>query len=202
MLGFIKNFFAVLCLALAEAWFLKGYFAGNYDYESLIAFFAAASVLICKDGLEKYFSATDHQMQSDRKLYKLFEETLPINETEMFLKNCDFNNSFPRIAIEGLNEFVALWGSADKEFFNSKLEKQKKVLYHLASKLASEIANRTVPVGSGENLSVFSDQLRAGGNIRPEFVLNDAKTINKCAGEFSKKYLAFVKACRCKLTSN
>lgn len=72
MVDFFKNFFAVLVFGLAEAWFLKGYFAGNFEFEPLIAFLAAATVLICKDGLEKYFSLNVDQVERDRELYELF----------------------------------------------------------------------------------------------------------------------------------
>ena len=197
---FIENLFAVLVLVGTEAWFLKGYFAGQPDFEPALAFVVALGVLLAKEPLKARFKSTESARSHDQKLFQAFLNALPAEPTIRFLKDHDFGGSFDKKAIKPLNDFVYTWESVEKEFLDTKVEKQKKILFSLASKLASEIAGRTVPLRDGNYLSVYSDQQRASSQSRPASVIEDAKLLNATASAFVPKYEEFVRFCRSKFT--
>lgn len=194
---FIENFFAVAVLAGAEAWFLKGYFAGQPDFEPAIAFVTALGVLLAKEPLKAHFKSTGGARSHDQQLFHAFLNALPTEPTIRFLKDHDFGGSFDKQAIKPLNDFVYTWESVEKEFLDAEVEKLKKTLFFLASKLASEIAGRTVPLRDGSYLSVYTDQQRASGP-RSASVIEDAKVLNATASAFVPKYEEFVRVCRSK----
>ena len=195
---FIENLFAVSALVGTEAWFLKGFFAGQPDFEPALAFVAALGVLLAKEPLKARFKSTGGARSHDQQLFQSFLNALPTEPTIRFLKDHDFGGSFDKQSIKPLNDFVYTWESVEKEFLDTEVEKQKKILFSLASKLASEIAGRTVPLRDGNYLSVYSDQQRASNQSRPASVIEDAKLLNATASEFVPKYEEFVRFCRSK----
>ena len=191
-----KNLFAFTVLVGTEAWFLKGYFAGQPEFEPAIAFIAALGVLIAKDPLEARFAATGSSKSHDQTLFEEFLGALPAEPTIRLLKTQDFGNSFRQHEIDHLFEFAATWESVEREFLDAKLEKEKKELFALARELTYEISARTMPVGTNGYLSVLSDQQRASGQPRPSSVLEDARVLNGKASAFVQKYETFVRNCR------
>jgi hypothetical protein len=195
---FIENLFAIAALVGTEAWFLKGYFAGQPDFEPAIAFIAALGVLLAKEPLKAHFRSSGGARLHDQHLFQAFLKTFPTEPTIRFLKDHDYGGAFDKQAIAPLNEFVNTWDSVENEFLDPEVEKQRKALFSLAFKLASEITRRTVPLRDGSYLSVFSDQQRASGQPRPASVLEDAKVLNATASDFVPKYEDFVRLCRSK----
>jgi hypothetical protein len=193
---FVENLFAVSALVGAEAWFLKGYFSGQPDFEPAIAFVAALGILLAKEPLRARFSAGSSNRRHDQALFQEFLRALPVEPTVRVLKEHDFGDSVRRQAITPLYEFSDTWDSVEKEFLDKKLEKERKALFALARELANEIARRTVPVGGQDYISVYSDQLRASEHGRPSHVLVDAHFLNAKALAFVPKYEAFVRLCR------
>jgi hypothetical protein len=200
MRKFVEDFFAVAFLVGSEAWFLKGYFAGQPDFEPGLAFLAALGAILAKDPIRARFASSQEGSSShDKALFQSFLSALPPNQTTSFFKEHDFGGSFQKSAVAPLYAFVSTWGSVDNEFLDEDLEKKKKALYSFASELSSEIACRTVPLRNGDLVSVFSDQQRATGQPRPESVIEDAKVLNEKSAQFVPMYEDFVRACKAKL---
>lgn len=189
-----ENIMIILVLILSEAWFLNGYFLGNVEFEPAIAFIVALGALFTKDRIKEHFGHSNNVAQHDLELFKQFQSVFPAEPTLRLLKETDFGASFRKVDIQPLYDFVETWDSVEKEFLHKKLEKEKKALFESANTLAGEFAKRTVPVGNGEFLSVFPDNLR--GDARPAHVREDAKVLNEEARLFTPKYEAFVRKCK------
>lgn len=200
MRKFVEDFFAVAFLVGTEAWFLKGYFSGQPDFEPGLAFLAALGAILAKDPLRARFASPQEGSSAhDKALFQSFLSALPPNQTTRFFKEHDFGGSFPKSEVAPLYSFVSTWDSVDKEFLDEDLEKKKKALYSFASELSNEIAGRTVPLRSGDLVSVFSDQQRATGQPRPASVIEDAKVLNEKSSLFVPMYEEFIRICKVKL---
>jgi hypothetical protein len=195
----LENLIVVISLVLTEAWFLHGYFAGKPEFEPLILFLVAFGAVFAKDKIKERFGFGADVKNHDRTLFTELQRVLPAEPTLRLLKEQDFGGSFPKRAIQPLHEFVETWDSVNKEFFDKKLEKERKALYSAAKDLALELGMRTIPVDGGEYLSVLREDQRGGP--RPSSVLEDAKALNKRASEFVPKYEAFIRLCKGKLAS-
>jgi len=195
----LENIILVLTLVLTEAWFLKGYFSGKPDFEPAIAFLVALGAIFAKDKIKEKLGFGAEVRTHDLALFEEFQRVFPVEPTLRLLKETDFGDSFPKVAIQPLYYFVDTWDSVDKEFLNKKLERERKSLYAAAKDLALEFAKQTVPVGAGDNLSVLPDNLRGGS--RPEHVLNSAKVLNEQSSKFTPKYESFVRTCKTTLKS-
>lgn len=200
MRKFIEDLFALAALVGTEAWFLNGYFANQPEFEPALAFLAALGFVLAKYPLRARLVAPEKSASAhDKELFRAFTDLLPPNQTTRFFKEHDFGGSFSRSDVAALYSFVKTWDSVDKEFLDEELEAKRKVIYSLASELANEIAGRTVPVRSGDQISVFSDQQRATGQPRPASVIADAKVLNEKSSMFVPKYEEFVRLCKGKL---
>lgn len=195
----IENLFAIVAVVGAEAWFLHGFYAGTPEYAPALAFIAALGVLLAKDPIRAKLAGTDARLSHDRELFQQFLQVLPFEPTIRVLRDHDMGDSIRREAIKPLYEFSETWDSVEREFLDSKLEKERGVLYASACELASEIARRTVPVGDQSHISVYSDQMRAADRGRPPHVIEDAKILNAKAANFVPMYEAFVRLCRKRL---
>jgi len=195
----IENIIVVLSLVLFEAWFLSGYFSGNPEFEPAIGFFVALGALFTKDKIKDKLGFSGEANSHDLALFEEFQQVFPVEPTLHLLKETDFGNSFPKESIQPLYRFVESWDAVDKEFLNKKLEKERKSLYSAAKDLALEFAKHTVPVGGGDYISVFPDNLRGGS--RPDHVLVSAKILNKKSNEFTPKYESFIRTCKATLKS-
>lgn len=198
MRQYTENFFAVVALVCAEAWCLKGFFAGQPDFEPTITFVVALGVLLAKEPVKDHFKSSGVSRLHDQQLFQAFLNELPTEPTIRFLKDHNFGDSFAIQTIKPLYDFVYTWDSVEKEFLDAAVEKQKKALFIIASKLVSEIAAKTVPVRDGSCASVYSDKLRASGGPRPAFVIEDANVLNATASAFVPMYEEFVRFCRLK----
>lgn len=190
----LENILYILSLVLAEAWFLDGYFSGKVEYEPLIVFLTLLAAIFTKDMIKAKLGFGGESNNHDSVLFEEFLRIFPINPTLFLLKEKDFGDSFPREDLQPLYKFVDTWNSVDKEFLNKKLEKERRSLYSAAEDLASEFAKRTVPIGEGDYISVFPDNLRGG--LRPDHVIEDAKVLNQKAREFTPKYESFIRICK------
>ncbi len=196
----LENAILIFALILSEAWFLNGYFSGNPEYEPAIAFLVAFGAIFAKDPLKEKFIGSSETKQHDINLFAEFQKALPSEPTIRLFKEHDFGNSFHQDAITPLYGFISTWDTVEKEFLDKKLEKKKKELFAEANKLAYEVSGRTVPVGMGQNLSVFSDnQRQENRGRRPDSVLEDAKILNEMSSQFVPKYEEFIRLCRSKL---
>lgn len=139
----------------------------------------------------------------DRALFAEFQRDVAAEPTLRLFKVPDFDASFPRLDVQPLKTFVENWNSVEKEFRDPKIEGLKKKLYASAEKLATEISRLTVPVGDGTHYSVYSDSARRGHAVdaRPDWVKEEAKTLNALAKPFAVEYEAFVRVCRDRLKS-
>ena len=200
MRKFVEDFFALVALVGTEAWFLKGYFAEQPDFEPALAFLAVLGVVLAKDPIRAGFAAPEKTISAhDKELFRAFTDLLPPNQTTRFFKEHDFGGPFAKSDVAPLYSFVETWDSVDREFLDEELEKKRKAIYALASELAHEIAGRTVPLRSGDFISVFSDQQRATGQPRPASVIEDAKVLNEKSSSFVPKYEEFIRLCKVKL---
>lgn len=195
----IENIIIVLSLILFEAWFISGYFSGNLEFEPAIGFFVALGALFTKDKIKEKLGFGGESNSHDLALFEVFQQVFPVEPTLRLLKETDFGNSFPIESIQPLYRFVDSWGAVDKEFLNKKLEKERKSIYSAAKDLALEFAKQTVPIGKGDYLSVFPDNLRGGP--RPDHVIESAKILNEKSNEFTPKYESFIRTCKATLKS-
>ena len=196
----LENIIMVTALVLTEAWFLKGYFAGVPEFEPAIAFILTLGAIFTKDPIKAKLGLGKKTNRHDQGLFKEFLKVLPNDPTLRFLKEHDFGNSFNRKYVEPLYDFAETWNSVEKEFINMKLEKKKKELHFQAKELAFEIAKRTVPVGKGDFVSVFSENMRNSNGQRPPHVIEDAGVLNEKASSFVPLYENFVRLCRENIT--
>lgn len=200
MRKFVGDFFALAALVGTEAWFLKGYFANQPDFEPALAFLAALGVVLAKDPIRARLVVPEKTASThDKVLFKAFTDLLPSNPTTRFFKEHDFGGSFSKSDVASLYTFVETWDSVDKEFLDEELEKKRKALYSLASELANEISGRAVPLNGGNLISVFSDRQRATGQPRPASVIEDATVLNEKSSSFVQKYEEFFRLCKVKL---
>lgn len=132
----------------------------------------------------------------DQKLFEEFQAILPFSPSIEMLRNHDFGNSFLRVAVQPLFNFVETWDSVDKEFIDKELEQHRRQLFDAACQMSSEICKRTVPVGDGSYASVLSDNVREQGGRRPEWVREDARELNRVASAFVPRYEEFIRYCR------
>ena len=110
----LEDLFAITILVGTEAWFLKGYFAGQAEFEAGLAFLAALGGVILKDPIRAHFSPPQEDSSShDKALFKLFLDALPPLQTTRFFKEHDFGGSFPKPAVAPLHAFVSTWGCVD-----------------------------------------------------------------------------------------
>lgn len=195
----LENIILIIGLILSEAWFLKGYFSGNPEYEPAIVLIVTIGTIFAKDPIKEKFTGSSESKQHDKNLFAEFQKALPAEPTIRLLKEQDFGNSFNSDAISPLYGFTSTWDTVEKEFLDKKLEKKKKALYAEANKLAMEVSGRTVPVGRGANSSVYSDIQRQGGGPRPASVIEDARVLNEMSLQFVPKYEDFIRLCRSKL---
>lgn len=134
----------------------------------------------------------------DKALFVEFQRDVAAEPTLRLFKVPDFDSSFRRSDLRPLNTFVESWTTVEKEFRDSRLEAEKKRLRTSAEKLATEIARLTSPVGDGTFSSVYSDGARSSFRVdeRPDWVKEQAKTLNALAAPFAVEYEAFVRLCR------
>ncbi|CAG2091171.1 MULTISPECIES: hypothetical protein [Xanthomonas] len=194
----VENIFTTLLLMLAEAWFLHGLFAGQPSWDSSLALLAALAAFFGKDYVKEKLNIAQPAREHDRALYLQFLAELPVEPAITMLKDYDFGNAFKYTHMRSLFNFSETWDTVEKEFLDKKLEEQRKSLVTAAQELSIEFAKLTVPVGNGDFSSVFPDRLRAEGP-RPEFVIEDARQLNRAARSFVPLYESFVRACRQKL---
>ena len=197
----VEDILAIAAAVAALAWFAKSSLLGQPEFEPVLTFLGALTVLMGKEPLRERLAVAGEAHLHDRALFEAFLRVLPTEPTIRLLKEHDFGDSFPKRAIDPLYEFTATWGSVENEFLNARLEKEKRALFSVAGDLAAEIAHRTVPLGIyvPRHLSVVSDQQRASGRPRPPSVREDARVLNAKAAAFVAKYEAFVRLCRSKL---
>lgn len=136
----------------------------------------------------------------DQLLFKQFQSVFPFEPTIRLLREHDFGGSFHRKAIQPLHDFVETWDQPEKEFLDVELQASLTDLYEAARIMSSHLDGKTVRVGNGEYVSVYSDQLRASG-ARPDFVIREARELNEQAGLFVPIYENFLRLCRKKLSS-
>lgn len=160
-----------------------------------ISFFTKAGEAAA-DYVKGKFTTTpsDH----DKALFAEFQRDVAAEPTMRLFKVPDFDASFRRSDLRPLNTFVETWDSVEKEFRDSKIEAAKKKLYASAEKLATEVSRLTSPVGDGTFSSVYSDSVRRGHGVdeRPDWVREEARTLNALAAPFAVEYEAFVRLCR------
>ncbi|MBX3628042.1 MAG: hypothetical protein KF892_23740 [Rhizobacter sp.] len=197
---FLENLFATAVLVGTEAWFLKGYFAGQPEFESGIAFIAALGVVLAKDPIRARLSNQRPVLEHDQALFNELLRVLPAEPTIRALKEHDFGGPLRRSSIDPLYEFNTTWDNVEKEFVDPELEQGRKELHAAASDLAMEIAGRTVPNRTQDHITVYSEEQRAETRgRRPPEVIEDARVLNEKASAFVPKYEAFIRLCRRKL---
>lgn len=136
----------------------------------------------------------------DQRLFELFMHELPFEPSMRLLREQDFGAPFQHARIRPLFSFVDTWDTPEHEFMDAQLQAALSRFYEEAKEMATCIALRTVPVGSGEMRSVYSDQQRARGP-RSEHVIREAKEMNEAASRFFPKYEEFLRLCRSKLST-
>lgn len=136
----------------------------------------------------------------DQTLFKRFQTELAFDPSIRLLREQDFGGPFQRAYIKPFFNFVETWDTPEHEFMDAELQSALARFYGEAQIMANCITMRTVPVGSGDMLSVFTDQQRARGP-RPPHVIRDAKEMNEAASKFAPLYDEFVRLCRSKLAA-
>jgi hypothetical protein len=199
---FLENLFATVILVVTEAWFLKGFFVGEPEFEPGIAFLAALGIVLAREPIRAMLPSKLPVSEHDQALFAQFLRDLPTEPTVRVLKEHDFGGLLSRASIQHLYDFTNSWHSIEKEFVDDELEQARRLLLVAASDLAEEIAGRTVPTRGGDYITVYSDNQRAeSGGRRPPEVIEDARVLNLKASEFVPNYENFVRLCRKKLSS-
>lgn len=143
-------------------------------------------------------SSGKREPSHDRKLFQEFQSALSFDPTIRFLRDQDFGQAFFRRSIEPLSEFSYTWDQPEKEFIDPELQAQLAALKEAAHTLNDHFAEKTVMVGDGRRISVFSDHLRGAGP-KPDWVREDGRFLNKEALLFVHIYEEFIRLCKRKL---
>lgn len=136
----------------------------------------------------------------DQALFDKFKDELAFEPSIRLLREHDFNAAFLSSRVMPLHNFVDSWDTPEHEFTDPELQAALSQFYQAALTISSCIALHTGPVGTGDMLSVFSDNLRARGE-RPPHVIREAKEMNDAASKFAPLYGEFVRLCRSKLAA-
>lgn len=136
----------------------------------------------------------------DQALFKRFQTELAFDPSIRLLREQDFGGPFQRAYIKPFFDFVETWDTPEHEFIDAELQAALAHFYREALTMANCITQRTVPVGSGDMLSVFSDQQRARGP-RSSHVIQEANEMDKAASKFAPLYDEFIRLCRSKLAA-
>lgn len=134
----------------------------------------------------------------DQKLFQEFQAVLSFDPAIRLLREHDFDGAFFLRSIKPLYEFVDTWDQPEKEFIDAELQTNLDGLKKAANILTDHLVEKTVMVGDGRRVSVFSDHLRDAGT-RPNWVIEEARILNKEARIFVPIYEDFVRVCRRKL---
>jgi hypothetical protein len=188
----IENIFAALILVATEAWFLKGYFAGQPEFEPAIAFIAAAGALVLKDAVKARFTPENKSVAHDRALFEELLLDLPHEPTIRFLREHNFGDAFHTNSIYQLAQFLYKSEDVTREMLDKSLETHRKALITLGTALAQRITARASSVKPEGFLSLYSEPMRHSGP-RPNSVLEDAKFLNETASAFVEKYEELVR---------
>lgn len=135
----------------------------------------------------------------DERLYAELKATFGFEPAVRLLRDLDFGGPFSRESIRPLFNFYETWDQPEKEFIDQELQAGLADLYKAAAIMSDHLTGKTVPVGNGDFLSVFSDNLRAAGP-RPQWVIDEARVLNEEASKFVPIYESFMRLCRNKLT--
>lgn len=137
----------------------------------------------------------------DVRLFHDLTRALPFEPTIRLFREHDFGQSFPKRVVDPLYRFVEAWDSPEREFIDGELQAHLNDLYQAASTLVSELVTLTVPLGTGEHASVYSDSVRAEGKGRPKWVIEDGNRLNSAARSFVPVYETFFRFARSKLAA-
>ncbi|WP_039049512.1 hypothetical protein [Comamonas thiooxydans] len=136
----------------------------------------------------------------DQRLYAELKSTFGFEPAVRLLRDHDFGGPFLHVSIRPLYNFYETWDQPEKEFIDPELQAGLLELYRAAANLSDHLVGKTVPVGNGGHLSVFSDNLRAAGP-RPQWVIDEARILNEEATKFVPIYEKFMRLCRSKLNN-
>lgn len=135
----------------------------------------------------------------DVLLFQELQAVFGFEPAVRLIREQNFGDSFRRKAIQPLFDFVETWDQPEKEFLDPELNAALKGLYAAANDLATQIVQRTVPIGKdGHFASVYSDSMRTQGP-RPDSVREDARILNETARQFVPIYEGFLRLCKAKL---
>lgn len=125
----LLNLFAVLA---ATVWLVH-----THGYDALATFLALLAVQLGQE-----FAAQPKIRQShDKLLFDAFLRALPSNGRFLtFLKDQDIGAPFRRNVLDEMYTFLQEWGSAEHEFKNRRLEKQRSKLYGLTKRFSHELS--------------------------------------------------------------
>lgn len=140
----------------------------------------------------------EQQPTHDQRLYEELKKVFGYEPAVRLLRDQDFGAAFPKVAIQPLYDFYETWDQPEKEFIDPELQAGLVTLYRAAAVMATHLVEKTVPVGTGIYLSVFSDNQRAEGP-RPPWVIEEARVLNEQASLFVPIYENFMRLCRDKL---
>lgn len=199
MRAFIENFIAVALVLGAEAWFLKGFYAGQPEFEPALALLAAVGTLLAKDPIRAKLTEKKSLATHDKALFEEFLRELPYDPSIRMLRDQDFSDSFDKRTLKQLFDFAWLWESVEKEFIDRDLEKERKALHVAAVEFRREVAGRTVPIRVDGFVSVESDTQSRSGRPRSPDIVEDGKVLNERADRLAGQYESFVRLCKAKL---
>ncbi|MEX3853690.1 hypothetical protein AB3X94_06430 [Paraburkholderia sp. BR10923] len=148
--------------------------------------------------LRPTMSAVPQKPPHDLRIFDEFQSIFGFEPAVRLLRDHDFGGPFLRKSIQPLFEFVETWDQPEKEFLDPELQTALANLYRAAYEMSDHLTEKTVPVGNGEQASVFPDSLRAVGP-RPDWVREDARVLNEQAKMFVPIYEQFFRLCRTKL---
>ena len=143
-------------------------------------------------------ATVQRQPTHDQRLYEEFKNTLGFEPAVRLLRDHDFGGPFPRKSIQPLFDFYETWDQPEKEFIDKELQDGLALLYQAARNLSNHLCEKTVPIGNGDFVSVYSDSLRTQGP-RPDWVKEEARVLNSEAHLFVPIYEKFIRQCRDKL---
>ncbi len=194
------NILLLLGVLGAEYWVLSGHFGDGIGAESFVALIASIAALIQGENLLQKRGWLPTHSTHDADLHRQLLQVLPPESTTSFLKHQDFADSFNPDSLAGINKFIYEWSTVSTEFIDQRLQTLKENLFGSLDRFTTEISKRTSPIGNGQRSSVLSDAVRAQGGARPEWVVQDARILNKAAADSLRHYETLLRALQVRLS--
>lgn len=137
---------------------------------------------IYKDSLTKTDEAAAIEEVDKQLFLKFLEEFSSDSRSVSLMKDHDFGVSYHNINTQELDNFVATWNTAERQFLNHELEEKRKALWDKSNEFFYELAQGSWYLNGGPMLSCIPDAYRGAWEL-PDHVDEKINRLNAMGRE-------------------